>query len=305
MKQRKFRTYIFVFLFPAVLIYTCFMILPLINTIQFSFFNGEKFGESPVFVGFSNFITLLTNSIWSERFFGALKNNFIFFLIHILVQNPIGLFLASLLTIKTLRFKSIYRTIFFLPTMLSVVIIGFVWKLILSPTWGVAESLLNGVGLEALFRPWLGLENYSLIFLALISVWQFVGIPMLLFYAVLIGIPEDLIEAARIDGANDWVIFWKIKFPLILPVVAIISILTFIANFNAFDLIYTTQGVLAGPNYSTDILGTFFYRTFFGHQLQLGNPTMGASIASLMLIIVLGGVAVYLLWRRTIKTYEL
>ncbi len=304
-KRRKSRTHLFVFLLPAVLIYTAFMIYPLINTVQLSFFSVKESGEAPIFVGLSNFVALLTNPIWSDRFFGALKNNFFFFLIHMLVQNPIGLFLAGLLTIKKLRFRSTYRTVFFLPTMLSVVIIGFVWQLILSPLWGVSEGLLSGIGLGSLFQPWLGLENYALVFLALISVWQFVGIPMLLFYAVLIGIPEELIEAARIDGANDWTIFWRIKFPLILPIIAIISILTFIGNFNAFDLIYTTQGALAGPNYASDLLGTFFYRVFFGHRLQLGDPTLGAGVASLMLIIILAGVAVYLLWRKRIKTYEL
>ena len=88
--------------------------------------------------------------------------------------------------------------------------------------------------------------------------------------------------------------FWKIKLPLILPAIGIISILTFVGNFNAFDLIYSAQGALAGPNFSTDILGTFLYRTFFGFQLQLGDPHMGATIASVMFLIILAGVCVYL-----------
>ena len=84
--------------------------------------------------------------------------------------------------------------------------------------------------------------------------------------------------------------FWKIKLPLILPSIGIISILTFVGNFNAFDLIYAAQGALAGPNFSTDILGTFLYRTFFGFQLQLGDPNMGATIATVMFLIILAGV---------------
>ena len=129
---------------------------------------------------------------------------------------------------------------------------------------------------------------------------------MMLFYAVLISIPEELVEAATVDGASGWSIFWRIKFPLILPTVGIVAILTFVGNFNAFDLIYTTQGGLAGPNFSTDIMGTLFYRTFFGHQLQLGNPTMGATVATMMFLIILTGVLVYLfLWQRRIQTYEL
>ncbi len=119
------------------------------------------------------------------------------------------------------------------------------------------------------------------------------------------SIPEELIEAARVDGASYFTAFWRIKFPLILPTVGIVTILTYVGNFNAFDLIYTTQGALAGPSYSTDILGTFFYRTFFGFQLQLGNPTMGATVATMMFLIILAGVLAYLLlWQRRVQTYE-
>ena len=100
-----------------------------------------------------------------------------------------------------------------------------------------------------------------------------------------------MIEAARVDGASAWNIFWKIKFPLILPTAGIVGVLTFVGNFNAFDLIFTTQGALAGPDFSTDILGTFFYRTFFGQQLQPGDPNMGAAVAGVMFMIILTGVS--------------
>jgi raffinose/stachyose/melibiose transport system permease protein len=190
--------------------------------------------------------------------------------------------------------------------MLSFVIVGFIWQLILSPIWGVSKGFLNFFGLGFLFQPWLGKPETALITLSLISVWQFIGIPMMLFYAALISIPEELVEAARVDGASFFTAFWRIKFPLILPTVGIVTILTYVGNFNAFDLIYTTQGALAGPSYSTDILGTFFYRTFFGFQLQLGNPTMGATIATMMFLIILGGVLLYLLlWQRRVQTYEI
>ena len=108
------------------------------------------------------------------------------------------------------------------------------------------------------------------------------------------------------DGASGWQTFWKVKFPLILPTVGIVTILTYVGNFNAFDLIYTTQGALAGPNFSTDIMGTFFYRTFFGQQLQLGNPYMGATVATVMFLIILAGVALYMFgYQRKVQTYEL
>ena len=101
------------------------------------------------------------------------------------------------------------------------------------------------------------------------------------------------------DGITGWSQFWKIKLPLILPSIGIISILTFVGNFNAFDLIYVSQGALAGPNFATDILGTFLYRTFFGFQLQLGDPHMGAAIATAMFFIILVGVSIYLFGIQT------
>ena len=222
-----------------------------------------------------------------------------------LVQNPIGVLLAALLSSPRLRFRAFYRTAIFIPTILSFVIVGFVWKLILSPLWGVAPHLLDMVGLKSLFAPWLGKEEYALTTLGLISVWQFVGIPMMLIYAALLSIPDEVIEAAECDGITGMAQFWKIKLPLILPAIGIISILTFVGNFNAFDLIYSAQGALAGPNFSTDILGTFLYRTFFGFQLQLGDPNMGATIASMMFLIILAGVCVYLFAVQTrLRRYQ-
>ncbi len=303
--RRRFPLHIIVFLAPATLVYTLFMIYPLADSIRFSFYGTDETGRS-FFIGVANYVTMLSDPEWSGAFWNALRNNFYFFLVHMLVQNPIGLLLAALLSLPRVTGRNTYRTLLFMPTMLSVVIIGFVWQLILSPLWGVSETLLDYVGLVDLFEPWLGQENTALVTLSLISVWQFVGIPMMLIYAALLNIPEDLVEAAQIDGANHWRVFWYIKFPLILPTIAMVSILTFVGNFNAFDLIYAVKGALAGPNFSTDIMGTLFYRTFFGFQLQIGNPTMGATVATVMFLIILVGVLFYLfVIQRRLQRYAM
>jgi raffinose/stachyose/melibiose transport system permease protein len=221
-----------------------------------------------------------------------------------LVQNPIGLFLAALLSSQFIRGRAIYRSLIFTPTVLSVVLVGFIWRLILSPLWGISGTFLKTFGIKN--QPWLGLEATALPILSLVSVWQYVGIPMMLFIAALIGIPDELVEAARVDGATAWGVFWKVKFPLILPTVGIVAVLTFVGNFNAFDLIYSTQSALASPNFSTDLLGTFFYRTFFGFQLQAGSPTMGATVAGIMFLIILVGVLVYLIgWQRRLLKLDI
>lgn len=302
--RRKIRWHIPIFLAPAVLVYSALMIFPLFSTLKLSLF--KDIDQQQVFVGLDNFYTLFGDPRWSQDFWNALGNNLWFFFIHMLLQNPIGILLAALLSNPRLRMSTFYRTAIFVPTILSFVIVGFGWKLILSPIWGIAPNMLDAIGLRSLFAPWLGVEAYALTTLSLISVWQFVGIPMMLIYAALLSIPDEVLEAAEIDGITGMAQFWKIQLPLILPSIGIISILTFVANFNAFDLIYSAQGALAGPNYSTDILGTFLYRTFFGFQLQLGNPNMGSAIAFAMFVIILAGVSIYLFAVQTrLRRYQL
>jgi raffinose/stachyose/melibiose transport system permease protein len=300
--RKPFPVHIIVFLAPAVIIYTMFMIYPLIDSLRLGFFSPSEGGE--VFSGLANYTRLITEDRWAERLSGAIRNNLLFFAIHMFVQNPIGLLMAALLSSQIVRFRAFFRALIFMPTVLSFVLVGFIWRLILSPIWGISGDFLGLFGIEN--QPWLGLESTALPTLSLISVWQFVGIPMMLFLAALIGIPEELNEAARVDGANAFQVFWRIKFPLILPTVGIVSVLTFVGNFNAFDLVYSTQSELATPNFATDLLGTFFYRTFFGVQLQPGNPTMGAAIAGVMLLIILTGVVIYMVgWQRRLLKMEI
>lgn len=293
MKQ-GFSWRVLVFIAPALLIYGLFSALPLVDTLRLGLYSADDTGVR-TFSGLANYLAILTDPQWSASFWNAMVNNLKFFGIHMLVQNPMGLLLAALLSLSKLRFSASYRTVFFLPTLLSVVIIGFVWQLILSPLWGVSERLLTLIGLGDWFAPWLGLESSALAAVSLMSVWQYIGIPMMLIYAALIAIPEDVIEAAVVEGASPWRIFWMIRLPLILPTLGLVTILTFVANFNAFDLIYTVKGALAGPNYSTDLLGTLFYRTFFGYQSQVASATMGAAVATLMFLVILLGVAAYFL----------
>jgi raffinose/stachyose/melibiose transport system permease protein len=166
----------------------------------------------------------------------------------------------------------------------------------LNPLWGVINNIFTGLGLGSIIpkEGWLGSPNLALTVVALVGVWQYVGLPMILFLAALIGIDEELIDAARVDGATPWNVFWRIKFPLILPTVGIVTVLTFVGNFSAFENVFVMQGTQAGPDYRTDLLGTFFYRTMFGGLVQLPSLEMGTSIATVMFLIILTGVSLYL-----------
>lgn len=302
--RRAVRWHIAIFLAPALLIYAAVMVLPLVETLRLSFF--QEAGTSRLFVGVENFKTLLGDERWAFHFWNALRNNAYFFAIHMAVMVPLAILLGALLSLPRLRGANVYRTAIFVPTMLSFVIAAFVWRLILSPLWGIAPEFLNAVGLRSWFAPYLGKEEYALTTLGFISVWKELGVPMVLMYAAMLAIPNEIIEAAEIDGITGVSQFFQIKLPLLWPTVGVVSVLTFVSNFNSFDLIYTSQGVSAGPNYSTDILGTLLYRTFFGAQMQSGDPHMGATIATMMFLIILAVVCLYLFFvQRKLVRYQL
>ena len=306
--RRHVRWHIGVFLAPALLVYLAVMVLPLVETLRLAFFQeaGQGVGQQRVFVGLANFRMLLGDERWAYHFWNALANNVYFFAIHMLVMVPLAIGLAALLSLRRLRGGGFYRTALFLPTMLSFVIVAFVWRLILSPLWGIAPNLLDAVGLRGLFAPYLGREQYALTTLGLISVWKELGVPLVLMYAAMLAIPDEILEAAEIDGITGVYQFFRIKLPLLWPTVGVVAILTFVSNFNSFDLIYTSQGVAAGPNYSTDILGTLLYRTFFGAQFQSGDPHMGSTIAAMMFLLILAVVSLYLFFvQRKLVRYQL
>ncbi len=287
------------FLVPAVAIYTLFMAFPLFNSMRLSLYQGR--GLTPeTYVGFANYTELFTNPLWRDRFLNALGNTFVFFAIHMLVQNTLGLLFATLLSGTHLRGRNIYRAIIFLPATLSVLVTGFLWTLILNPRWGMLNQLLEGVGLGALARPWLGEEALALPVISLVSSWQWVGLPTMMFLAGLLTISDELLEAARVDGANPFQVFWKIKLPLLKPVIGIVSVLTFVGNFNAFDVIFAMAGARGEPAYSTDLLATFFYRTAIAGEHPVAQPNMGlgAAVATITFLILLAGVSLWLIVGR-------
>lgn len=284
------RLSLIIFVLPALAIYLGFAVLPLMTSIFMSLFD-TKLGSA--FIGLDNYFYLFTQPVVSARFWNALLNNFKYFAIHVIVEVPIGLLLAAMLTSGVLRrSEGVYRTLLFIPATLSVVIVGFIWRLIINPLWGI-------VGF-----PLLGNQFTALPTISLMGVWQYFGIPMVFLYSALIAVPNDVVEAARIDGAGPWQIFWGIKFPLIVPQFGLIVILTFIWTFNGFDLVFALNGSAPGPNYSTDILGTLFYRTFFGSSGQLADLDLGATVATVIFTLMLCVTAAYFwLVQRRLKVH--
>ncbi len=302
--EAKRRRIWFLFLLPALIIYAIFMAFPLVNSMRLSLYTGQ--GLTPDhFVGFENYVELFTNPLWKDKFFNALGNTIIFFGVHMLVQNTLGLLFATLLS-SGFRGGNFYRTIIFVPATMSIIVTGFLWQIILNPRWGAVNKILEAVNLGALARPWLGDPNLVLIVISLVSTWQWVGLPTMMFLAGLLTIPDELIEAARIDGASGWQTFWKVKVPLLMPIIGIVSVLTFVGNFNAFDIVFAMAGSRGEPGYAADLIATFFYRTGLAGEAPAARPNMGvgAAVATVTFVILLAGVSVWLITSRR-RSYEL
>jgi len=277
------------YLVPALLFYVLFMAWPLLDSLRLSLYTGSA-GLGRSFVGLANFKNLFTVERYAERYRGAFIHTVIFFIVHMTVQNCLGIFFAVLLTNKTMKGRQFYQTVIFLPTTLAVLVTGYLWKLLLNPVW--SGQFLQSLKLGFLVRPWLGDKNTALLAVSLVSCWQWMGIPVMMFVAAFRGISEDYIEAANIEGASGAQIFWRIKLPLVKPVAGMIAILTFVNNFNAFDAVFSMTNVNGAPNYATDLIGTLFYRVGIAGQHPVGipDPGLGAAIAAITFFVLCLGV---------------
>lgn len=281
-------TYWIWYVLPALMFYSLFMAYPMLDSVRLSLYEGTTGART--FVGFSNYVKLFTDEVISARFWGAFKNTWKFFFFHMFLQNVLGMLFAVMLTNRTMKGRRFYQTIIFIPCTIAVMVTGYLFKLILNPVF--SQQAFESIGLGILAYPWLGNEKTALNLISMVSVWQWVGIPTMMFVAGLQGISEDLMEASDIEGANAWETFWYIKLPLIMPVVGMIAILTFVSNFNAFDIVYAMATPNGAPNYSTDLIGSLFYRYGVAgeHPVGIPMPGVGAAISTSVFFMLLVGV---------------
>ncbi len=290
------------FLAPALILFTAVVAYPVLSAMAYSLYRWDGIVRAG-WAGLANFRRLLTQYPYSERMLVAFGHNVWTFALTMVVQNGLGLLLAVLLAGRTWGAR-VYRAIFFMPVVLSLVIVGFLWELFLNPIWGPLNKLLTLADLGALARPWLGDPHTALVALILVNAWRWVGFPTIVFLAGIQAIPEEYLEAARLDGAGAGAIFRRIVVPLLAPQVNIIVILTFIGAFNWFELPYIMQGVTGEPFHATDVLGLLFYRAAFG-AVDTGNPDVGvgSAIAVVMfaLILATSGLGALYLRRREVE----
>lgn len=277
------RSYLLMLL-PAVALYTVFVAYPFISSLSLSFFDWPGIGPKK-FIGLENYRNVLSGYM-STEFYRALGHNIYFFVWSLILSVVPGLFFAFLLS-ADMKGTKFLKVIYFFPNTLAIVVVGFLWGLLLNPQWGLVNQLFKAVGLTSLARPWLGDTRTALPTIIFVTAWRGLGFYILVYLAAILGIDREMTEAARIDGASELQIAWRIILPHLLPIIATTSMLKFIWTFNIFDIVYAMEGTQGGPAGSTDVLGTLFYRIAFGglgsSQVGMG---LGATVVTLIFAIV-------------------
>jgi len=254
------------FLAPGLLIYSVVVVYPMIYSSWLSLFRWDGVAPTKVFVGFDNYVTLLTQN---DVFWIALRNNAIWLVAALLLPTSIGLGLAILLNSK-FRGSHIFRSIFYFPAVLSLAVVGLIWTWIYHPDLGLLNQALIAGGLKSFTRNWLSDPNIALYPVIIAATWNAVGLPMLLFLAGLQTIPEELHEAAKVEGAGPIQRFLYVTFPLLRETTLVVLAITAINALKAYDIIYAmTNG---GPANRTQLLSTWMYfLTYNYNQVGLGT----------------------------------
>lgn len=281
-RRRKQFFWCWLFVLPTTLFYAAFQAWPILSSIYYSTLDWSGISSKKTFVGLANFAELLKD----QWFWNVFANSFKYMVFSVPPLIIISLLLALIVNEKTLRFRGAFRTLFFLPVITTASIVGIIMQFIWSPT-GAINALLDLLGNTRAVN-FLGQAATALPTVAFIGVWKDVGIYMIYWLAALQSVPQDVVEAAEIDGANKWQVFRFITLPIILPIGAVITLLAIINSLKVFDIVQTMTG--GGPYFATDVMGTFVYRT--AYESSVGMPRLGYASAAAMLfgitIIVIG-----------------
>ena len=277
-KTIGYRVNIFLFLLPALFLFIGVLIAPIAMSTYYSFQKWSGF-DTPEFIGFKNYVELFTSG--SINFPRALKNALLLALFSVVIQLPFALWLALKLA-KGIRGERFFLSVFFLPVLISTVVIGQLWIKIYNPEYGVLNLMLRAIGLESWCQIWLGDRNTALGAAFVPLLWQYVGYHMLLMYAGIKSVPPELREAGMLDGCNDSKLNRYIVIPYIKPILRVSVIFAVTGSLKSFDLIYVlTNG---GPNHATEVPSTLMISMLFLRN----RYGMGSTIAVLLIILCFG-----------------
>jgi ABC-type sugar transport system permease subunit len=252
--------------------------VPTANAIVLSLQNWNGMAP-PTWAGFSNYARLMHD----ETFFRALWHTAYFTFCTVILQTILPLLIASLLN-SGIRGSTAFRTLYFMPVIISLAISGLLWAMLFEPNFGAVNSVLRAIGLGAFTQLWLAGANTVMPSVIIVSVWQSLGFYLVIFFAALQSVPGDLYEAAELDGANAWSRFRNVTVPTIRPVILIVIVLNTINGIKVFDQIWVMTA--GGPNYASATLGTYLYAIAFG-AMGASNSRLGYATAIAMVILLL------------------
>lgn len=243
------------FLIPSLLLYLTFVFYPYARAMYISLTQWRGLANPPVFIGLENFRDMLQDG----NFWNALGNDAFYVVVLPVFTLGIALFFAFVFT-QGVRFAKFFRVTYFFPQVMSVVAIGVLWSFVYHPTIGILKSILNLIGISS--PPvWLGNPDTVLGAIAAVTIWQAVGFYMVLFIAAMESIPSTYYEAAALDGASQWRVFWSITLPLIWDTLQTAIIFIMISATNMFTITMTMTG--GGPSRSSEVLSTYLYNEAF------------------------------------------
>jgi ABC-type sugar transport system permease subunit len=249
--------WIVLFLLPFLVLYLGFTLWPLIATIIYSFFDWDGISPLQDFVGIRNYIEIAKDPVFWESF----RNTFVFAIANTVIKLSLSLVMAILLTKRWLKFKSVFRTVFFIPFVLPVSLAGLIFTYLLNPSNGALNSVLHSLGVAHGSVDLLGHDETALAAVIGVSVWQVFGEYLIYWMAALQNVPDELYEAADLDGASEWKKLVRITLPLIRPVAVIIALLAVINALHVFALIVTLTA--GGPGTTTYVVSFFIYQQAF------------------------------------------
>ena len=281
-RMRKNRITVFLFLLPALLVYGVYNVYGIFRTFIFSTMEWTGLSPQMNFTGLENYVRLVQDTmVWH-----SLLNNLILVVVSIVFQLSFGLILALIINSK-IRGAKFLRTVYFMPMLLSTVATGILWILMFDPYFGLVNQLLGGMGLQSLQQVWLGDEKTAFGTVLFVICWQYIPQYMILIRAGMTNIPEEVYEAATIDGAGSWQKFAKITLPLLAPTLRTSAVLSLVGSLKYFDLMYIMTG--GGPNGATELMATYMYKKGFVES----NMGYASTIAVFMFVVSLIMVVIF------------
>ncbi|NLN65566.1 MAG: sugar ABC transporter permease [Clostridiaceae bacterium] len=273
MFKKQDKGWYILFTAPLIFIFTTVVIIPFFIGIGYSFFSWDGLPLNPkVFVGMENYVKLFSDG----RFLSSAIHTTLFTFLAILLINLLGLIFALVVTTK-LKVRNAARAMLFMPYLIGGLILGYIWKFIFGDAF---SSIGEQIGLTSVFFNWLLDSRFALYALVIVATWQMAGYIMIIYITGIQGIPEDVIEAAHVDGANLWVTLFRVKFPLMMPSFTISLFMTLSNCFKVFDVNFSLTG--GGPNNATEMFAMNIYNEIF----QLNNYGYGQAKAIVFFIVV-------------------